>query len=101
MINTSQGLPGIVNSLVDLINMLIPVLIAACLVLFFVGVVKYIRSQGGKNQRTTMLWGLVSLFVVLSMWGIIRLMCNTLTGSSSCAAPTGSSYSGGTLPVVY
>jgi hypothetical protein len=104
MLNTSQGLPGIVNSIVGIVNTLIPVLVALALVLFFIGVVKYIKSEGEKDNRTTMLWGLVVLFVLLSMWGILRLMCNTLIGSGSCAAPSGGSANygnSGTLPPVY
>lgn len=92
MIDTSRGLVGIVNSLVDLINTVIPVLVALALVLFFIGVVKYIKSQGEKKNRGVMLWSLVALFVMLSMWGILRLMCSTLTGNGSCNNTPGADH---------
>lgn len=84
MINTSNGLIGVVNSLVEIFNSVLPVLVAMALVLFMYGVVKYIKSEGEHEERGIMLWSLVALFVILSMWGILRLMCNTFTGSGSC-----------------
>ncbi len=84
----SAGLPGLVYFLVGIMNMVIPVLVAASLVLFMIGAVKYIYSEGEHENRSIMLWSLVALFVMLSMWGILRLMCSTLTQSASCNSAT-------------
>lgn len=71
---------NLVVSVGQILNMLVPVLIAAALVVFFWGLVMYIWS-GGKNSaqgRKVMLAGLVSLFVMVSVWGIVRLAQNAL-----------------------
>ncbi|MEK7642787.1 MAG: hypothetical protein AAB392_03245 [Patescibacteria group bacterium] len=52
---------------------LIPIAFALCLLYFFWGVAKYIKSEGeGKAEgRSIMLWGIVGLFVASSIWGIV------------------------------
>lgn len=90
MIDVSNGLPGIVQSLVGIFNLVLPVLVALALVLFMVGVVKYIYNEGEHHDRSIMLWSLIALFVMLSIWGILRLMCNTVTGTGSCNSTPGS-----------
>jgi hypothetical protein len=60
----------------SILNMVIPVLIALALVVFFVGLIQYIwRRKGG---REIMIAGLVGLFIMVSVWGIIRLAQNSL-----------------------
>lgn len=71
--------PTDVTSLIRLVgfwlNLLIPVLMAAALVVFFVGIVQYIfKKKGGKEIMQA---GIIGLFVMASIWGIIRLAQNT------------------------
>ncbi len=104
MINTSNGLPGIVGSLVGIFNLILPVLTAAAVVFFFIGVVKYIRHEGEHENRDAMLWSLIAIFVLLSFWGILAFMCRSFIGTASCQNGAGSSYSsggGGTRPPIY
>jgi hypothetical protein len=81
---------NLVLSLGQIFNFLIPVLIAAALAVFFWGLVKYIWSQGkdSKAGRQIMTAGLVSLFVMVSVWGIILLAQNALGVSSVRALPS-------------
>lgn len=72
--------PTDVTSLIRLVgywlNLLVPVLMAAALVVFFWGLVQYIfKKKGAKDIMTA---GLLGLFVMASVWGIIRLAQNTL-----------------------
>ena len=68
----------------SLLNLVIPVLIALALVIFFWGLIQYIRDPGkGHEQgRKVMIAGLLSLFIMVSVFGIIRLAQNTLLGGS-------------------
>jgi predicted PurR-regulated permease PerM len=61
-------------------NTLIPLAFALCLLYFFWGVAKYIRSVGnGKEEgKRVMVWGIVALFVAFSVWGIITFMKNEI-----------------------
>jgi hypothetical protein len=54
-------------------DILIPLVFSLALLLFFWGMVKYIWSEGqGKEEgKKFMIWGVVALFVMSSIWGII------------------------------
>ena len=79
------NLTGLISFAGDILNRIIPVLIAFALVVFFWGLIQYIRThKGGKD---TMVAGLVALFIMVSVWGIIRIAQNTL-GVSNSAIPT-------------
>lgn len=76
-----QPVRNLVSAVGGILNMLVPVLIAAALVVFFWGLVQYIRHpEGGEHGsgRSTMVAGLVSLFIMVSVWGIISLAQNAL-----------------------
>lgn len=83
-------LGGVIGNVIGLINQMIPVLFALALVFFMWGCVKYIMSAGGEggghgtNPRDLIVWGLVSLFVIFSVWGILQVMCATLLGNGMC-----------------
>lgn len=89
---TSQGwggsgmtFAGAVNYVLDIFDRLIPVLVALAIVYFFIGIIRYIRNQGEHSNRTEILWSLVALFVLFSVWGILNLLANTFlsTGANS------------------
>jgi hypothetical protein len=77
-----QPLRNLVSATGNILNLLVPVLIAAALVVFFWGLVKYINKSGGEEGaaagRSTMIAGLVALFIMVSVWGIINLAQNAL-----------------------
>ena len=60
----------------DILNRIIPVLIALALVVFFWGLIQYIYTH--KKGKDIMIAGLVGLFIMVSVWGIIRIAQNTL-----------------------
>lgn len=76
---TPSNLTTLIAFVGDTLNRLIPLLIAAAVVVFFWGLVKYILGgKGIKTGKNIMIAGLLGLFVMVSFWGIIRLMQNTL-----------------------
>lgn len=79
----------LVNSLIGIINIIIPVLVAAAIVFLFIGIIKYIYRAGGKGNGDAILWSLIAIFVLLSTWGILRILMNTFLGPQ-----TPSSYEG-------
>lgn len=80
-----QPIRQLVSSVGFILNALIPILITAAIVVFFWGLIQYIRADksfkdAGKN---IMIAGLVALFVMVSVWGIIALAQNALGVPSS------------------
>lgn len=61
-------------------NILIPLAFSLCLLYFFWGVTKYIANsanssqKAGEDAKRIMIWGVVGLFVAVSVWGIVRLI---------------------------
>jgi len=80
-------LSGFVGMLIGIIDKIIPMLVMLALVFFLWGCVKFIMSAGEANTqaRSAIVWGLIALFVITSVWGILRVACLTLLHSPSCS----------------
>ncbi|MDQ3245000.1 MAG: pilin [bacterium] len=69
-----------VNRLI--LNPLIGLMFAVALVFFFYGVVEFLWNADNEEARTMgkkhMLWGIVGLFIMMSVWGILQLVLDTL-----------------------
>ena len=61
-------------------DILIPLVFALALLFFFWGVAKYIWSAGDAKEegKQIMVWGVVALFVMSSIWGIIYFIGDEL-----------------------
>ena len=71
-----------VNKLVDLIvNPAIYVLFSFGLLIFVFGIVEFLNSlsKGGKTDdgKQHMLWGVVGMFIMVSVFGILHLLSDT------------------------
>jgi len=86
------SLEGIVLWLVGIMNQLVYVIIGAALVMFLYGILKLSFIDGQKPEareqaRKFMFWGIVSLFVMVSVWGLVRILQFTLFGSGNLILP--------------
>lgn len=79
---TLQPLANLIGAIARLVGALVPILITLALVVFFFGLVRYLWGSGGKSNtagaKDLMKWGLVTLFVMVSVWGIVRLAQDAL-----------------------
>jgi len=92
----------IINAIAYVVGLIIPILIGVALIFFFIGLIQYVRNSGKKGHeegRKTMIAGIVSLFIMVSVWGIIQFGQAALgiNGNSNSAqhAPYVPTYSGG------
>jgi len=63
-----------------ILSPLIGLFLTAAVVVFFWGMVKYIYSLGEKEKvegRWLMVWGVIALFVMVSVWGLVGVLTNT------------------------
>ena len=69
---------GLLVALLNLFNSLIYVVFGFALVLFFWGLAKFILKSGDEKShedgRRLMFWGVIALFVMASIWGIIAVL---------------------------
>lgn len=61
-----------------IINAIIPILLALAVLAFFWGLVQYLMSGDAAEKKgdgiQLMIMGLVAIFVMVSIWGIIRVL---------------------------
>ncbi len=71
--------------IVTLSSTVIPILIILALVLFLYGIVKRFFWGGGDRGEAGkfILWGIVALFVMVSVWGLVNLLRNTFNLDNS------------------
>ncbi len=64
-----------------LVKSVIPFLITLAVVGFIWGVIQYFLNPDNEEKRkkgkSYILWGLISLFVMVSMWGLVALLSDT------------------------
>jgi len=72
---------GVVSCFSGLINSIIPVIIGLAVLLFIIGLVKYITAGGNEDQVTEargyIIFGIIAIFVMVSVWGLVGILSNT------------------------
>ncbi len=84
----AQGSPQLTNfdqllvSIGRLINLALPIIVALALLFFFYGLAKFILASGDEEARKSgkhiMIWGIVALFVMVSVWGLVSFIGSAL-----------------------
>ena len=81
----------LVNFLVVLFNQAIAVMVGLGVVYLLFGVVKTImhadNEQIRSDGRQMMLYGVIALFVIVSMWGLVNVLVSTFFGGSVPGLP--------------
>lgn len=86
------SIPGIVLWFVGLLNYVVVLILTAALVCFLYGVFKLSFFDGTNPEsmaksRKFMLWGIVSLFVMVSVWGLVNILKTSIFGGGSLIVP--------------
>lgn len=65
----------------NILNPIIILMFAIALAVFAFGVVRYVWQPENEEERskgrTSMFWGIIGMFVMVSVYGILRLIINT------------------------
>jgi len=75
----------------DIIVAVIPVIIGLAVLVFVFGIFKYVISKSPEDQkeaRGVILWGVIILFVMVSIWGLVNLLSTTI-GLDTTKVPVG------------
>ena len=91
-----QTFQELAADIVDILDASTAVLIIAGIVVYFYGISTNILSfseDGMEKVKAYFFWGIIVLFVMVSIWGILRLLQNTLFGGSPNNPSTGEIYS--------
>lgn len=77
----AQGLGNVetlLTSIGRLVSLALPIVVGIALLGFFWGLAQYVFAAGdeGKQEaaKSHMIWGVVALFVMVSVWGLVRFI---------------------------
>lgn len=77
-----MGITGLIDTATDIVReILIPIAFGLCTLYFFWGVSKYIKVQSESEKaegKKAITWGLIGIFVVFSVWGIVFFLQSEL-----------------------
>ena len=84
----------LVTSIGGIVKLLIPMMFAIAILVFFYGVVKYILAAGEEDSKATgrriMIGGIIALFVIASVWGLVAFLGSaTGIGQGGSITPPG------------
>ncbi len=85
----AQDVAGLMYNIMNLLNIFISLLMILAVVYFIYGVVTYVIAKGsdGKEEaKSRVTNGLIGLFIIVSFWGIIRIVQNQF-GVDNTVAP--------------
>jgi len=88
----SQGVTGLISFVNALTKMVLPVLISVAVVYFIWQVFVFVIADSDEKKskaKGQMIWGIVGLFVMVSVWGLVAILVSTFgTGGTSVTLPT-------------
>jgi heme/copper-type cytochrome/quinol oxidase subunit 2 len=81
----------LITMFIGIVSALIPFMGALAFLVFMLAIVKFIRSAGNekeiKESKNLLIWGVIGLFILVSIWGIISFMKGELGFSENVTLP--------------
>jgi len=76
-----ESINDLFNLTEDIINKLAPLLIAIAVIILLIGIINYIRAGDDEEKRSKgrneMIYGIIGLFVMVSIWGLVAILSGT------------------------
>jgi len=96
------NLQDLIGRAQGLVKLLVPLVMSLAVLAFVWGLFNFIFHGGDTKKRTEgysfMFYGILALFVMVSMWGLVNLLYNTIFGSGVGGGSGTGSGGGGSLP---
>ena len=78
---------GLVNNVIDILNIVVWLAIAVGLLVFMYGIFGYLRQSGNEEKRKEsiqyMINGIIGLFVMVAVWGLVNLVAGIIGETAS------------------
>ncbi|MEK7535825.1 MAG: hypothetical protein AAB590_02315 [Patescibacteria group bacterium] len=82
MLEAAAKISGVVDNFLGIIRPITGVLVGLALAYFIWGITMFILNSSDEAKRTeaktNMTWGIIALFVMVSLWGLANLVSNSL-----------------------
>ena len=90
--NPSQGITGLFTLAGNLLKMALPLIISLAVVWFIYNVFRFVIASSSDEEKakakTQMVWGIVAIFVMVSIWGLVAILQSTF-GTSGVTTTIG------------
>lgn len=71
---------SLVGNVQEIVDLLIPLVVTLAVLFFFWGLAVFVLNAGDeekrKEGRNIMVWGIIALFFIVAVWGIVRLLAS-------------------------
>lgn len=94
-----DGVRGLLMGAQGVLNLLVPVMFGIAVIYFFWGMGQFVLHDAGNDKtradgKQKMLWGLIALFVMVALYGILKFVGNAIgipvnTGSTNTGLEQG------------
>lgn len=85
----TYGVRGIVNCIIAFFNTAVYLLISAAVVYVIYGAFRMISSEEGREEgKKTIYYGIIGLFVMVSIWGLVNILQGTFNLAGQGPLPT-------------
>jgi len=78
----AAGLDNFLGKLTNWLGLLLPILVGVAVIVFIWGLIIFIYKSNDETGRAEgkqrMIWGIIALFVMVSIWGIVGYIRDTL-----------------------
>jgi len=75
----------------NFVGILLPFLTTISVLVFFWGIVKFISAAGDEKKiedgKKFLVWGVIGLFIMFSIWGILQFFSDSFFGPSAIGFP--------------
>lgn len=89
----TDNIQGLLCKIGNILNAVVPVLIALGVVYFVWGVITYVIAsdeEAKKSGRNRIIYGIIGLAVIVAVWGLVRILTNTfgISNNANITLPT-------------
>ena len=86
-----QNFSEFICIILNFINTAFPIMVALTMLVFFWGLSKFILAAGDEKKvadgKRLIFWGIIALFIMVSIWGIINLLSSAFIGGGPIQLP--------------
>lgn len=89
MVSAATTVGGILSVVKGILDMLIPIVITLAVVIFFFGLAMFLTKADDDKEkgRNIMLYGIITLFVMVAVWGLVDVIADTFKIGTGGTAP--------------
>jgi hypothetical protein len=79
----SKTFCGVVYKIIGIIKILIPILISIAVLAIFYAIIRFVMGVAVDAAKKVLTWSVVGLFFIIAIWGLVRILENTLIKNNS------------------